>query len=55
MMKLMTLSLLAALLSACSDMPMSSQAGKNGGGESYATRMSPEWDEWARENNGGPN
>jgi hypothetical protein len=54
MMKLMTLSLLAALLSACSGMPMSGQAGGNSGEKSYAERMSPEWLEWARANNGGP-
>jgi hypothetical protein len=55
MMKLMTLSLLAVLLSACSGMPMSGHAGTDGGGESYAARMSPSWFAWARANNGGPN
>jgi uncharacterized lipoprotein len=52
MAKLITLSLLAVLLYACSSTSTTAQGGR---GESYAARMSPAWDEWARENNGGPN
>jgi hypothetical protein len=55
MMKMMTVSLLAVLLSACSGMPIFGPTGMAGGAESYAVQMSPAWDEWARENNGGPN
>ncbi|MDB5859531.1 MAG: hypothetical protein JWQ76_3220 [Ramlibacter sp.] len=54
MAKLITLSLLAALLTACSSFPLSAEFGGVNAKDPLA-RQSAQWLEWARANNGGPN
>jgi hypothetical protein len=54
MAKLIILSLLAALLTACSNMPLSAEFGGVNAQDPVA-RQSASWFEWARANNGGPN
>jgi hypothetical protein len=52
--KLTTLFLLAALLSACSSVPLSAELG-GVNAQDPAARQSANWLEWARANDGGPN
>jgi hypothetical protein len=52
--KLTTIFLLAALLSACSSVPLSAELGGVNAQDPVA-RESANWLEWARANNGGPN
>jgi hypothetical protein len=54
MAKLITLALLAALLTACSSYPLSAEFGGVNAQDPVA-RASAGWLEWARANNGGPN
>jgi hypothetical protein len=54
MAKLITLSLLAALLTACASGPLSAEFGGVNAQDPRA-RESAMWFEWARANNGGPN
>jgi hypothetical protein len=52
--KLITLALLAALLTACSSYPLSAELGGVNAQDPIA-RENARWLDWARANNGGPN
>jgi hypothetical protein len=54
MAKLIILTLLTALLTACANYPLSAELGGVNAQDPVA-RESARWLEWARANNGGPN